>query len=191
MEELQKDMMLAKSMVQNGLASSIDDALRKIRKQKEEKMAQETQQNNTNQTSEQASIDPNMVARVKKMEDVLQDFGKFFMEYKQNQFSKVTDLAKDVNALKDQLSQIQLAISQLKSGAIKTEPKVEEPVKQEAPQPVEQPIQQPQPVQQPQPAQQPKQEPSQRTGHFKSEDVCIEKIFSNADNRMTRRQEEK
>ena len=71
LNEAQKEMELAKTMVQNGMYSNVDDALKEIQSKKSQEPSMPEEKD-----------EYSMVKRIAKVEQVLQDFGKFFVEYK-------------------------------------------------------------------------------------------------------------
>ncbi len=100
--------------------------------------------------------------RVEKMENVLQEFGKFFMEYKEENAKRVGELSEAVSAFRNEMLNI-------KTAAQKTEaaPAAPAPVQSAESTPAE--------------------KPNHKTGDTKSSDVDINEIFSNANGRMMKK----
>tara|TARA_Y100000034_G_C6748295_1_gene332449 strand:- start:181 stop:708 length:528 start_codon:yes stop_codon:yes gene_type:complete len=169
LNEAQKDMELAKTMVQNGMYTNIDDALKEIQTKKETSNAQPQQ---TTLQEPETKDDYSLAKRVAKMEQVLQDFGKFFVDYKNENEQTIRNLNQNLLVLRNELSQLKPNEPSLKEQYEKEEEqtKLEETPKEES--------------KTEESKEENKEKYNERQGEFTSDDVQIEDIFSNAHGKM-------
>jgi len=158
LNEAQKEMELAKTMVQNGMYSNVDDALKEIQSKKSQEPSMPEEKD-----------EYSMVKRIAKVEQVLQDFGKFFVEYKTATEKTMKDIGHSMMDLKNELDQLKTKAPTLKEEVEKTE---EEPTLNEEIEKTE--------VKEPEK----KETYNERQGEFTPDDVQIEDIFSNAHGKM-------
>jgi len=173
--QAQKDLEIAKSMVTNGIYPNIDDALKEIQRRKSEQgapvqavqpaapvaqpVAQPVQPTAPVAAPVQATVPPELVQRIAKLEQVLQDFGKFFVDFRAGMETKVNSFQKDLNALSTKIDNARSA----PSPALRGTPGQSSPA--QASPAAEKPY-------------------NERQGNFNSTDVAIEDIFSNAGGRL-------
>jgi hypothetical protein len=107
--------------------------------------------------------------RVGKMENVLQDFGKFFVSYRDENFKKMDELTSLVNHLKEEVVEMKVELHKIKEDSRRNH--VNES-NNSAPKGMSSNI----------PSSSPSRNP--RAGNYSSDDVDISSVFSNAHNRM-------
>ncbi len=171
--QAQKDMGLAQTMVQSGIYPNIDDALKEIKRKKEEDAKEQASQTVEQAPQEAAaqSTEPKineienaaeksaLIKRVAKVEQVLQDFGKFFVEYKNMMEANMKELHKDFMALQSKMSDMKSPQPSLQELHQNSDSSASQPEKK-------------------------KEEYNPRQGNVTSSDVKIEDFFSNANGRM-------
>ncbi len=165
LNEAQKEMELAKTMVQNGMYSNVDDALKEIQSKKSQEPSMPEEKD-----------EYSMVKRIAKVEQVLQDFGKYFVEYKTATEKTMKDIGHSMMDLKNELDQLKTKAPTLKEEA-KEEPTLKEEIEkaEENNEPKkEEEIKEPEK----------KETYNERQGEFTPDDVQIEDIFSNAHGKM-------
>ena len=156
-------------MVQNGIAKDTSEALDIIKKQNLEP-----------KEAAPSVVVPDQTARLAKLEQVLQDFGKFFMDYKTTTEKNQTEMqnmikqhVSEISQLKEQSMNIRREISELKRApVVKEAPKI---VAEEKEEPQEEATKaQPKPY-------------NQRSGNFTPNDININDFFSNSHGKMMKK----
>ena len=197
LSQAQKDQALAETMVKNGLAISVPNALEKIKNQREQekgkeqiaaKKAQEQTDVFAGQSAPQAApeprpvaapvqnIDPDLNARLTKIEGFLEKFDKFFSKFYEETKQKLSDLTKQMNAISSKQQSM-------------NEPTLKEIAKDFSEQPEKQ--EQPAAQQQAAPAKpQEESKPHPKTGSQDPNKYNIAEIFNNAGNKMNRRMQQ-
>jgi hypothetical protein len=115
------------------------------------------------------AVSDELVKRIDKLESVLQDFGKFFMGYKDENTKKLAELSTAVSQLRDDVSNVRVDMKKVREvGAVSSAPAQSSSA----------------------PAQQASQEarrPNARTGTAKAGDFDISQVFSNSNNRLMKK----
>lgn len=120
LQEAKKNLSVAQTMVNNGIAKDIDEAL-SIIKQKQKEESRRVESEPVESVKEVGTVvDNELDKKVQKIEQVLQDFGKFFVQYKEENVKKINDLSEQIAKFRQELVEI------------KSKPRVE-PKKEEAP----------------------------------------------------------
>lgn len=159
LQEAQKDLNAAQSMVDSGIAKDEAEALSIIKAKKKE--AVEETQKDISEGEETMSDNDEVEKRVAKMEQVLQDFGKFFVDYKKDNVGKLTELSEQVTAFRKELLSVKSELQKLV--AVVPVEKLVEFSKEEV-------------------------EPKETNTDKKiADDVAVDKIFNNAHNRLIKR----
>ena len=186
LQEKQKEIKLAQEMVSNRLATDIGDALRKIQERKYDGMQavpnQSMSQKQPEQSAQQgiqttiasaskAEVDDKLV----KIENFLQRFDKFFSKFYEDTNSRLQDLSKQIIEMNSRINSINT--NSVRSS--RTEPAQEHQASSSSTSYSNTQMD----------ASSNKEAPkaSPRTGRFTDNDVAIDKIFSNANFKMTRK----
>lgn len=178
LQKAQKDLAVAEEMVKNRMAKTVDEALEMMQNQKsdfeqgkimegENKTIEEESKEEVKEEPKNEEIKADIPEdRVAKIEQVLEDFGKFFVDYKDETSKKIVEVSEQIAQFREELLEVRAEIQ--KSKQAQSVERVE--TVKEAPQ-----------VETKEDSSHPKQ------GEFTSKDVEVENIFSNAHGRLNKR----
>ena len=113
--------------------------------------------------------DDEALKKVRKVEQVLDDFGKFFLSYREESTKKLNDVSEQILQLRSEIQKLKQA-PRVESGEREEQKEEAAPAPRAESRPVERKVEKP-----------------QRIGDTKPTDVAIDKIFSNAHNKMMKR----
>ncbi|MFC1800590.1 hypothetical protein ACFLYT_00895 [Nanoarchaeota archaeon] len=174
----QKDVEVAKTMVKNRLATDLNDAMKQIqeRRQVEKGLIESAPvEKPVNVAVTSIGTTPSMVAksdseRLEEIQAFLKRFDKFFSNFYNDTQAKLSSLTCDVNAMKDQITNLRLyargSQSEHQANLDVREEKVEKKVEKTV---------------------EKKENHNPCSGNFKPGDVIIENVFSNAHGRMQKK----
>jgi hypothetical protein len=173
LDQLQKDKKVAQDLVDNKIAKDIWEAYKIIHEKQHLNVPSIPIEQHTEQKSkdeEQTQESEGNTDRLAKLEEFLQRFDKFFSKFYEGTNTKIGDLTKQMNQLNQELAELR---------RVKEKPVVIEQSKEEN--------EELQNTEQKEENKEEKTEFRQREGSYSPNDVSVDKIFNNSNNKMMKR----